>query len=154
MTKSHIYPGANSLNTYLNVTNCDQAIAFYKEAFGAVEKLRLLMPDGKIAHAEIEIEGSILMLAEENPEWGTKSPQSLGGNPVTMSIYVEDADAAFNRAIAAGATLVMPLKDEFYGDRSGQVMDPFGYKWAIATHVEDVSQEEMQARMEKLFSEG
>ena len=152
MAKSHIYPGANSLNPYINIKGCSDAIAFYKKVFGAIEKLRLLMPDGKIAHAELEIEGSLLMMADENPDWGTKSPDTLGGNPVTLGLYVADVDQVFQKAIDAGATVIMPVKDEFYGDRTGQVLDPFGYKWMIATHIEDVSQEEMQIRMDKMFS--
>ncbi|NDP26010.1 MAG: VOC family protein [Flavobacterium sp.] len=152
MEKSHTYPGANSLNVYINIKNCSDAIEFYKKAFGAIEKLRLLMPDGKIAHAELEIEGSLLMMADENPDWGTKSPETLGGNPVTISLYVPDVDQSFQKAIDAGATVIMPVKDEFYGDRAGQVLDPFGYKWMIATHIEDVPKEEMQTRMNKMFS--
>lgn len=152
MAKSHIYPGANSLNPYINIKRCSEAIAFYKKVFGAIEKLRLLMPDGKIAHAELEIEGSLLMMADENPDWGTKSPDTLGGNPVTLGLYVADVDQVFQKAIDAGATVIMPVKDEFYGDRTGQVLDPFGYKWMIATHIEVVSQEEMQIRMDKMFS--
>ncbi len=151
MNTSHIYPGANTLNAYLNLTNCAEAIEFYKKAFGAVEKGRLLMPDGTIGHAEIEIEGSLLMLADENAAWGTKSPTTLGGTTMTIGLYVQDADAVFNKAIEAGGTEVMPMKDEFYGDRVGQVMDPFGYKWMIGTHKEDVSYEEMQRRSDEMF---
>jgi PhnB protein len=153
MAKSHIYPGANSLNAYINIKGCSDAIEFYKKAFGATEKLRLLMPDGKIAHAELEIEGSLIMMAEENPDWGTKSPATLGGTSLTIGLYVPDVDKSFQKAINAGAAEIMPVKDEFYGDRTAQVLDPFGYKWMIATHKEDVSQEEMQIRMDKLFSE-
>ena len=152
MAKSHTYPGASSLNPYINIKGCSDAIEFYKKAFGAIEKLRLLMPDGKIAHAELEIEGSLLMMADENPDWGTKSPETLGGNPVTIGLYVPDVDQTFQKAIDAGATVIMPVKDEFYGDRTGQVIDSFGYKWMIATHIEDVPQEEMQIRMNKMFS--
>lgn len=152
MAKSHIYPGANSLNPYINIKGCSEAIEFYKKVFGAIEKLRLVMPDGKIAHAELEIEGSLLMMADENPDWGTKSPDTLGGNPVTLGLYVANVDQVFQKAIDAGATVIMPVKDEFYGDRTGQVLDPFGYKWMIATHIEVVSQEEMQIRMDKMFS--
>jgi PhnB protein len=152
MTKSHIYPGASSLNPYINIKGCSDAIAFYKKAFGATEKLRMLMPDGKIAHAELEIEGSLLMMADENPDWGTKSPETLGGNPLTIGLYVPDVDQSFQKAIDAGATVIMPVKDEFYGDRVGQVFDPFGYKWMIATHKEYVSPEEMQTRMNKMFA--
>ena len=151
MSVSHIYPGAHSLNTYLNLTDCNAAIEFYKSVFGAVEKLRLLLPDGKIAHAEILIEGSLLMLADENVDWGTKSPLTLGGNPVTIGLYVQDVDQVYLKAINSGATSIMPVRDEFYGDRVGQVLDPFGYKWMITTHKEDVSPEEMQLRMNKMF---
>jgi PhnB protein len=152
MAKSHIYPGASSLNPYINIKGCSDAIVFYKKAFGAIEKLRMLMPDGKIAHAELEIEGSLLMMADENPDWGTKSPATLGGNPVTLGLYVPDVDHSFQKAIDAGATVIMPVKDEFYGDRTGQIIDPFGYKWMIATHKEYVAPEEMQSRMNKMFA--
>lgn len=152
MKTSYIYPGASTLSAYINVRGCSEAIEFYKKAFGAKEKLRLVMPNGKIGHAEIEIEGSTLMLADENPEWGTKSPQTLGGNPMTFGLYVEDVDKSFQKAVDAGASVIMPVKDEFYGDRVGQVLDPFGYKWMITTHKEDVSAEEMQRRMDEMFS--
>jgi PhnB protein len=150
MEISHIYPGAYSLNAYIAIKGCDEAIEFYKKAFGAIEKGRLLMPDGKIGHAEITIEGSLLMMSEENSDWGNVSPQTLGGNPLTFSLYVKDVDAVFQKAVDAGATVLMPLKDEFYGDRTGQVVDPFGYKWMIATHKEYVSFEEMQKRFDKM----
>lgn len=152
MKTSHIYPGAHTLSTYLTIKGCSEAIEFYKKAFGAKERGRLLMPNGLIGHAEIEIEGSLLMMAEENIEWGNKSPQTIGGNPVTIGLYVEDVDTVFQNAIKAGAKEVMPVKDEFYGDRVGQIMDPFGYKWMITTHKEDVSFEEMQKRSDKLFA--
>jgi len=151
---NHISPGAHTLNSYLTIKECDKAIEFYKKAFDATVKMRLLMPDGKIGHAEIEIEGSLLMMTEENLDWGTKSPTTLGGNPLTLGLYVVDVDIAFQKAIDAGATVIMPVKDEFYGDRVGHVLDPFGYKWMIATHIEDVSEEEMQKRMDAMFSEG
>ncbi len=150
METSHIYPGAYTLNAYIAIKNCDKAIEFYKKAFGAIEKGRLLMPDGKIGHAEITIEGSLLMMSEENSDWGNVSPQTLGGNPLTFSLYVKDVDTVFQKAVDAGATVLMPLKDEFYGDRTGQVVDPFGYKWMIATHKEYVSFEEMQKRFDKM----
>jgi PhnB protein len=150
MEISHIYPGAYSLNAYIAIKGCDEAIEFYKKAIGAIEKGRLLMPDGKIGHAEITIEGSLLMMSEENSDWGNVSPQTLGGNPLTFSLYVKDVDAVFQKAVDAGATVLMPLKDEFYGDRTGQVVDPFGYKWMIATHKEYVSFEEMQKRFDKM----
>lgn len=152
MTTSHIYPGAASLSTYITLTNAAAAIDFYKKAFGAKEKLKLLMPDGKIGHAELEIEGSVLMLADENLEWGNKSPETIGGNPVSIGLYVKDVDAAFKKALDAGATELMKVDTMFYGDRIGTVLDPFGYKWMIATHVEDVDPAEMQERSDKLFA--
>ncbi len=152
MKTSHIYPGAFTLNAYITIKNCSDAIAFYKKAFGAKEIGRLLMPNGLIGHAEIEIEGSLLMVADENIEWGNKGPLTIGGNPMSFGLYVKDVDAAFQKAIDAGATLVMPVADMFYGDRVGQVMDPFGYKWMIATHIEDVPYDEMQKRSDKMFS--
>lgn len=153
METSHIYPGAYSLNAYITIDGCSDAIEFYKKAFGAKEKGRLLMPDGKIGHAEIDIEGTLLMMADENADWGTKGPLSLGGNPMSFGLYVKDADAAFQRAIDAGGTSVMPVDDMFYGDRVGQLMDPFGFKWMIATHKEDMSYEEMQRRFDKMLCE-
>tara|TARA_R110000868_G_scaffold48720_4_gene157819 strand:+ start:24574 stop:25008 length:435 start_codon:yes stop_codon:yes gene_type:complete len=141
-----------TLSAYITVKNCSDAIAFYKKAFNAIEKSRLLMPNGKIGHAEIEIEGSLLMMADENLDWGNKSPETIGGNPMTFSLYVIDADNAFQKATDAGAISVMPVEDMFYGDRVGHVMDPYGYKWMIATHKEDVSPEEMQKRFNKMFT--
>jgi PhnB protein len=152
MSTSHIYPGAASLSSYLTIKGCSKAIEFYKKAFGATEKGRLTMPDGKIGHAEIEIEGSLLMMADENLDWGNKSPETIGGSPVTLGLYVKDVDAAFQKALDAGATSVMPVDDMFYGDRTGQVLDPFGYKWMLSTHKENMSFEEMQKRSDAMFS--
>ena len=152
METSHIYPGAYPLNAYITINGCSDAIEFYKKAFGATEIGRLLMPDGTIGHAEIDIEGTMLMMADENADWGTKGPLSLGGNPMSFGLYVKDADAAFQRAVDAGGTSVMGVEDMFYGDRVGQVMDPFGYKWMIATHKEDVSYEEMQSRFDEMVT--
>ncbi len=152
MAVSYIYPGAHSLNVYITIKGCSEAIEFYKKAFGAKELGRLMMPNGLIGHAEVEIEGSILMMADENIEWGNKSPVTIGGNPTSLGLYVENVDQAYQKAVDAGATPVRPVEDMFYGDRVGQVMDPFGYKWSIATHVEDVSMEEMQKRSDKMFS--
>jgi PhnB protein len=152
MATSHIYPGASTLSTYITIKGCSEAIEFYKKAFGATERGRLLMPSGKIGHAEIVIEGSLLMLAEENIEWGNRSPETIGGNPMSFGLYVKDVDQAFKKAVDAGATIVMGIEDMFYGDRVGQVKDPFGYKWMITTHKEDVSFEEMQKRSDKVFS--
>lgn len=152
MSTSHVYPGAATLSAYITIKGCSDAIEFYKKAFGAKEIGRLLMPDGSIAHAEIEIEGSLLMMADENLEWGNKGPLTIGGNPMTFGLYVKDADAAFQKAVEAGGTVVMPVADMFYGDRVGQVMDPFGYKWMISTHVNDVSYEDMQKLSDEMFA--
>ena len=152
MSTQHVYPGAATLSAYINIKGCSEAIEFYKKAFGAKEIGRLLMPDGSIAHAEIEIEGSLLMMADENIEWGNKGPLTIGGNPLTFGLYVKDVDAAFQKAVNAGCTVVMPVADMFYGDRVGKVMDPFGYKWMIGTHVKDVSYEEMQKISDQMFA--
>lgn len=152
MEVSYIYPGAHTLNAYITIKGCSEAIEFYKKAFGAKELGRLMMPNGLIGHAEVEIEGSILMMADENIEWGNKSPQTIGGNPTSLGLYVKNVDQAYQKAIDAGATPVRPVEDMFYGDRVGQVMDPFGYKWSLATHIEDVSLEEMQKRSDKMFT--
>ncbi len=152
METSYIYPGAHTLNADITIKGCDDAIEFYKKVFGATERGRIITPDGSIAHAEIEIEGSMLMMAEENPFWTNKSPITLGGTPVTLALYVRDVDTVFNPALNAGAKEIMPVKDEFYGDRAGHVIDPFGYKWMIVTHKEDVSFEEMQKRANLMFS--
>ena len=146
-------PGYHSITPYMALRDAKAAIDFYKRAFGAEMVLKLDMPDGKIAHAEIRIGDSILMLSEENPEWGNLSPQSLGGSPVFLMLYVADVDTAFPKAIAAGATEVRPVKDQFYGDRSGTLKDPYGYQWTLATHTEDLSQEEIERRMQVEFAQ-
>ncbi len=153
MNTSYIYKGAHTLNADITIKGCNDAIEFYKKAFGATERGRILMPDGSIAHAEMEIEGSLLMMAEENPLFTNKSPITLGGTPVTLALYVKDADTVFKKAMDAGATQVRPMMDEFYGDGVGHVMDPFGYIWMIVTHKEDMSFEEMQKRADKMFGE-
>jgi PhnB protein len=147
MTVPYKPPGYHSVTPYLALRGARAAIDFYARAFGAELVLKLDLPDGTIAHAEIRIGDSILMLAEEKAEWGNRSPQSLGGSPVSMMIYVPDVDAAFDRALAAGAARVRPVEDQFYGDRSGTLADPYGYQWTLATHIEDVSTEEAQRRM-------
>ena len=153
MSVKPIPDGYHSVTPYLTVRGAAKAIEFYKEAFGAVELLRMPMPDGSIAHAEVKIGDSPVMFGEENPAWGNKSPQSLGGTPSGLCIYVADCDAVFNRALAAGATVMKPLANQFYGDRSGTVIDPFGHAWTIATHVEDVAPEEMQKRMDAMAAQ-
>ncbi len=144
-------PGYQSVTPYLALRDTKSAIDFYKRAFGAELVLKLDMPDGAIAHAEIRIGDSIVMMSEENEQWGSRSPQTLGGSPVFLMIYVPDADAAFAKAIAAGCTQVKLVEDQFYGDRSGAVKDPYGYQWTLATHIEDVSQEEVERRMAKMM---
>jgi len=136
-----------SASPQLRVRNAAAAIDFYIRAFGAREVMRFEDPDrGMIPHAEIDIGGSIVIVADEAPEYGYPGPEELGGSPVRMHLRVNDADATVRQAVAAGARLVVPVKDQFYGDRSGEVADPFGYRWNIAAHVEDVSNEEMQRR--------
>lgn len=147
---SAIPPGYHSVTAYLTVRDCVAALAFYEHAFGAVKTLQMDTPDGKVAHAEIRIGDSIVMLAEEMPEWGNKSPATLGGSPVLLLIYLPDVDAAFARALAAGGKEIRPLADQFYGDRSGTLVDPFGHRWTLATHVEDVSEEEVKRRMAQM----
>lgn len=136
--------GMHSVTPHLVCAGAADAIGFYKQAFGAVELARMAGPDGKLMHAEIRIGNSVLMLADEFPEWGSIGPKTLKGSPVVIHLYVEDADAIYTQATAAGATVIMPLQDMFWGDRYGQVEDPFGHRWSIATHVRDVSPEEMQ----------
>jgi len=131
-----------------------KAIDFYKRALGADERLRFLKPDGKsIMHAEIKTGDSIIFLSDERPDMGCRGPQSLGGTPVSLYLFVEDVDRAFNRAIAAGATMLMPVADMFWGDRCGQFVDPFGHKWSLATHKEDLSQEDIQKRGAAFFAQ-
>lgn len=147
--------GWHSLTAYISVKGAVEAIEFYKNAFGAKETGRLTMPDGSIGHAELEIGDSKIMLAEENEQWGNRSPQTIGGTPVSLCIYVEDVDAVFAKALQAGAKVTgeMVVKDQFYGDRTGGITDPFGHQWTILTHIEDVSFGEMQKRMNAMFSE-
>ena len=138
--------GYHTVTPYLIVNDGKAALEFYKKAFGAVELLRMPRPDGRIGHAEIKIGDSPVMLADEHPEIGVLSPQSVGGSPVSIHLYVADVDAMFKQAVAAGASVVRPVQKQFYGDRTGGVKDPFGYQWYIATHVEDISPEELQRR--------
>lgn len=154
MTKAAkpIPEGYHSLTPHLVVRNADQAIEFYKRAFGAKEIHRMPTPDGKVLHAEITIGDSILMLVDEFPQWNCLGPQSLGGSPVTIHVYVEDADALFKQAGAAGATVKMPLQDTFWGDRFGKITDPFGHEWSIATHMRDLTPDEIQKGAEAYFS--
>ncbi|MEO8119959.1 MAG: VOC family protein [Rhodoferax sp.] len=144
--------GFHAITPYLSVKDAKAAIAFYEGIFGASEVGRILMPGGAVGHAELQIGGARLMLAEEMPEWGNKSPTTLGGSPVTIALYVADVDATYQRALDAGATVIEPVKDQFYGDRAGSLQDPFGHKWHILTHIEDVPFDEMQKRCDAMFS--
>ena len=144
--------GYHSVTPYLTTRHAAKAIAFYDRAFGAQTRSILPMPDGKIGHAELLIGNSIVMLADEFPEHGNKSPEALNGSPVGLAIYVDDVDEVFNRAVQAGATVKEPVSDKFWGDRAGSVTDPFGHKWTILTHQEDVSIDEMKRRMDAMFA--
>ncbi len=147
--------GFHTITPHLVVRNAEQAIAFYKKAFGAEEIARMTDPGGGgIMHAELKIGDSMLMLVDEMPQMqGWVSPQKLGGTTVAMALYVEDADALFNRAVEAGATVVMPMMDAFWGDRYGKVADPFGHMWEICTHKEDLSPEEIGKRAQAFFAQ-
>ncbi|HUX81363.1 MAG TPA: VOC family protein [Halothiobacillus sp.] len=143
--------GQHTITPYLSIRGADAAIQFYQRIFGATEIGRLLMPGGDIGHAELQIGDTRFMLAEENPAWGNKSPTTLGGTPVTIALYVDDVDTTYQRALDAGATGIMPVKDEFYGSRVGEFADPFGHKWHVMTPLEVVSFEEMQKRIDAMF---
>ena len=147
----YIPEGYHTATPYLIVNGAGRAIEFYKQAFGATEVMRIGAPGGKVGHAEIKIGDSHLMLADEHPEMDARSPQTIGGTPVGLALYFEDCDAVFNRAVSLGAKVLKPLQDQFYGDRSGTVADPFGHKWTIATHKEDVSPDEIQKRAAAMF---
>jgi len=148
MTVKAIPDGYHSVTPYLIISGAAAAIDYYKQAFGATELVRMPAPGGKIGHAEIKIGDSPIMLADESPEIGYKSPQTLGGSPGSLMIYVPEVDKVFDQAIAAGGKVQRPVKDQFYGDRMGTLEDPFGHVWHVATHTEDVSPEEMKKRME------
>jgi PhnB protein len=144
--------GHRTVAPYLAIKNAVSALEFYKSAFGAIETYKLIVPDGRVGHAEIRLGDSLIMLSDEFPEFGGKAPEALGGSPVSIHLYVDDVDAFFKRALAAGARERKPVADQFYGDRSGQLEDPFGHLWWVATHKEDVAPEEMQKRVRALFA--
>ena len=149
MPVAPIPAGYHSVTPYLIVHDAAGAIEFYRKAFGATEVMRFAMPPGRIGHAEVRIGDSTVMLADEFPEMGVRGPRTLGGTASSLAIYVEDVDARFAQAVAAGAKVQRPLKDQFYGDRSGTLTDPFGHVWTIATHKEDVPPDEMRRRSEE-----
>ena len=151
---SPIPEGFHTLTPYLVIKGASEAIEFYKRAFGAQEKVRMPGPDGKsVMHAELKIGDSPLMLADEFPDMGSLGPHGIGGTSVVIHVYVDDADAVFNQAVAAGAQVKMPLQDMFWGDRYGQLTDPFGHRWSVATHKEDLTPEEMGKRAQAAFAE-
>jgi PhnB protein len=145
--------GTHTITPHLSVREAAKAIEFYQKAFGAQVLFVHKMPDGKVMHATLLIGDSRLMLADEFPGMGTPAPQTLGGSPVLLNLYVEDVDALFNQAVAAGAKVTMPLANQFWGDRYGQIVDPFGHSWALGSHVEDVAPEEMERRANATFAE-
>ena len=146
--------GYHSINPYLVVRNAERAIEFYKKAFGAEERFRMHRPDGKaIMHAELKIGDSVFMLTEESREMKALSPESIGGSPVSLYVYVKDVDSVFNQAVSEGATILHPVNDQFYGDRSGYLKDPFGHLWSIATHKKELSPDELKKAGQAFFEE-
>ena len=143
--------GYTAVTPYLTVKGAAQAIDFYKRAFGAEEVMRLASPEGCVMHAEIRIGGAVVMLHDEAPQWQAFSPQTLGDSPCSVMLYVEDVDAVVKRALDAGATLTMAVADQFYGDRAGAIKDPFGHKWHVATHVQDVPEQEIRDHVARMF---
>lgn len=150
MAVKAIPEGYHSVTPYLIVDGAAEAIRFYEQAFGATEVLRMPMGD-KIGHAEVKIGDSHVMLSDEWPDYGKLGPKSRGGSTAGLMIYLDDVDAAFERAVAAGGVVERPVEDQFYGDRSGTIVDPFGHSWTLSTHIEDVAEEEMQRRMASAF---
>jgi uncharacterized glyoxalase superfamily protein PhnB len=149
MSAKPIPEGYHTLTPFLTVRDAVRAIEFYKQAFGAVERDIAKGPDGKVMHAELKIGDSIIMLSDEFPEYGALSPQSSGGAGMGLHIYLDGVDAAFDRAVKAGAQVEMPVTDQFWGDRYGKLKDPFGHKWSIATHTKDMSADEMKGAMDE-----
>ena len=146
---SYIPEGYNSVTPYLIIKGASQAIEYYKTVFGATEVFRMAQPDGTVGHAELQIGSSRIMLAEENPKMGYIGATNSGTSPVSLYVYIPDVDRVVERAVAAGAKLLKPVQDQFYGDRSGFLQDPYGHFWGIATHVEDVAPQELEERAKK-----
>jgi PhnB protein len=150
MSKVHYIPkGYNSVTPYLIIKGAAKAIDYYKNVFGATEVVRMAGPDGRVGHAELQIGDSHIMLADEFPEMGHRSAESIGASPVSLLVYIPDCDKVVAKAVAGGAKVLKPVEDQFYGDRSGFIQDPFGHLWGIATHIEDVSPKEMVERAKK-----
>ena len=145
--------GYAAVTPYLTVKGAAEAIDFYKRAFGAEEVMRMNAPDGKVMHAEIRIGGSVVMLHDEMPAWNALSPQTIGDTASSIMLYVDDVDTVFKRALDAGATSTMPVANQFYGDRCGSLKDPFGHKWTVGTHVEDVAPDEIGRRAARMFEQ-
>jgi PhnB protein len=154
MAVKPIPDGFHTLTPYLAVRGAAAAIDWYKKAFGAEERYRMPMPDGKLGHAEIKVGDSVVMLGDEVPQMGCPSPQTLNGSPVSLFMYTTDVDASFQRAVAAGATVQMPPTDMFWGDRFAKIQDPFGHLWAMATHKEDLTDEQIKQRAAAAFGKG
>lgn len=152
MPAKPIPEGYHTLTPYLNVDDAAKAIEFYKQAFGATERGRMLAPDGRIAHAELQIGDSVVMLSDPFPQSTSKPPKELGGTSVGIFMYVEDVDAVVQRAVDAGATVTMPVDDMFWGDRFGTLADPFGHEWQVATHTEDLAPEEIEERAKEAMA--
>jgi PhnB protein len=155
MSKSKVNPvpnGMHAVTPHLVCAGAAEAIEFYKQAFDAQEAMRIPGPGGKLMHACIRIGDSAIMLVDENPDWGIVGPKSLKGSPVTIHLYVEDVDATVERAVAAGAKVTMPVEDMFWGDRYGKLEDPFGHYWSVATHLRDMTPEEIQQAAQKMFA--
>jgi PhnB protein len=150
MAVNPIPEGYPRVTPYLNIAGASDAIDFYCKVLGATERMRMPGPDGKIGHAELDVGGSVVMLADESADFGNKSPGTLGGTPVSLMVYVADVDDTYATAIASGATEIQAVEDRFYGDRSGMFRDPWGHEWTVASHVEDVSEEEMERRIAEL----
>jgi PhnB protein len=152
--KKHAYipEGYNAVMPALAIKNATAAIEWYEEVFGAKEKMRFNNPDGTIAHSEITIGDTVVMVSEENPQYN-KSPKTLNGNSVNLCVYVQDVDAVVKKAIDSGANILIPVADQFYGDRSGRIEDPFGYIWIVSTHIKDVSEEEMKKAMDEMMQQ-
>jgi PhnB protein len=153
MNQAKIPRNYHSITPFLTVKGGDAAIEFYKKAFGAEELNHMKTPDGRTGHAELKIGDSVIMLCDEFPEMKSLSPNSIGGSPVSMYVYVEDVDTTFEKAVSLGAKVLDPVTDQFWGDRHGQLQDPFGHRWNIATHIKDLSEEEMKKAAQEAFSQ-